>query len=92
MGIIVSAAVELPEFVLARDDGLASVPELSEALVGLDVLVVGPKVVGRVPGLNDGIEIERGKRSVAHPARRKMMSASRARFSPLRVANALLQY
>ena len=51
-------AVEPPELIALCDDRLAGMPNRGEALVCLDMLVIRSEVVGRVPWLNDRIEIE----------------------------------
>src|SRR5271154_141390 len=51
-------AVELPELMALCDHRFAGMPNRGEALVCREMFVMRPEVVGRVPWLNDWIEIE----------------------------------
>src|ERR1700723_3276291 len=71
-------AVELPELIALCNDRFAGMPNRGKTHLCLDMLVMRPEVVGRVPWLNDRIEIEcrqRGGRS-----RQRRMSRSSRRL------------
>ena len=62
MRIGVRAAVEGPQLRAARATGFPELIDAGEALMGGEMLVIRPKIIGRDPRLEDFVEIERVQR------------------------------
>jgi hypothetical protein len=53
-----SAPVVFPELHTLWRNGFSRVKNAREAHVGMEVIIVRPKIVGSFPGLDDGVELE----------------------------------
>jgi hypothetical protein len=53
-----SAPVVFPELHTLWRNGFSRVKNAREAHVGMEAIIVRPKIVGSFPGLDDGVELE----------------------------------
>jgi hypothetical protein len=58
MRVVVRAAIVFPEFRSLWHNRLPGVKDAREAQVGMEVIIVRPKILGSFPGLGDGVELK----------------------------------